>query len=319
MAILTKPPYPMLARVGRLEQLATAIADGYIIEPKLDGIRCMATVDHVAGRRTVRLFNRQRTEITGRFPDVVTDVALKVAADGVGGGLTLDGELYIVGAGGLADFQLIQTRANRVQNIAAMAEKYPARFGVFDVLRCRGEDVTGWTLDARRVLLMEVAGRLAVATYTQDEADALAARHVGEGLMIKHRGGRYYAGVRDANWLKCKWLREVEAVVGGVTHGIGRRAETFGGLLMGVPLPEDREGTGRLKYIGCVGTGFTDARLRSLMVHLRMLKTTECPFSERGADWDTMWFVRPIMKARVAFAEYTREEIMRFPRFLELL
>lgn len=312
LPILVKPPYPMMARVGKLEDVAHAVADGYVIEPKLDGIRCMVKIDEVGGARTVRLFNRQLVDITGRFPEVVADIRLKVRETDH----TLDGEIYVLGDEGQPDFQRVQTRANRLRYVADMAAVMPAKFTAFDILRAGGMDITRWTQEDRRRTLNHVAAQLVIATYSQSEADDLAARQIGEGLMLKHVSGKYYPGSRDAGWLKIKWLREVECVVGGVTFGIGKRESTFGGLLVGVPRPADREGTARLTYIGTVGTGFTNVRLEGLNTHLRTLRTDECPFTAHGADWDLAYFVRPVMRVKVAFAEYTRGGIMRFPRFV---
>lgn len=312
--LLRLPPYPMLARVGKIAQLRTAIADGYMIEPKIDGIRCLVVIDRVdADTRMIRLFNRQLVDITGRFPDVVDEVRLKVR----GVGHTLDGEIYVLGDDGHADFQRVQTRANRLRDVEAAAAAYPARFLAFDMLRYEGRPLTspGFSLRVRRELMFEVCGQLVISSFTQDEANRIEANHEGEGLMLKHRSGAYSPGERSPAWLKVKWLREVRATVGGVTFGIGRRASTFGGLLVGVPMPADKEGRARLRYVGTVGTGFTNDRLYELYAGLCNLRTADCPFVERGADWDIQFFVRPIVQVRVAFSDYTRDGIMRFPRF----
>lgn len=315
LSILMKPPYPMLARAGRVSDVEGALERGYCIEPKIDGIRCLAVVGVIAGERVVRLFNRQLVDITLRFPDVVNSLRSRVHH---ASNYTLDGEIYVRGEDGQPDFQLVQHRANRLRDVQVAMVEYPARYAAFDVLRINDRDVTGWTLDSRRSALDDVAGSLKIAEYTQDEADHLTITQEGEGLMLKLWSSRYRVGERDASWLKVKWLHEVEAVVGGITFGIGKRASTFGGLLVGVYKPGDAHGTGRLQYLGTVGTGFTDAALGMLATHFRSIKTADCPFAERGSDWDLAYFVRPVMKVRVAFAQYTRDGIMRFPRYISL-
>jgi bifunctional non-homologous end joining protein LigD len=315
--ILLKPPYPMLARAGKLEHLAHARSDGYRIEPKIDGIRCMAIVGTIGGQRTIQLFNRQLRNVTSRFPEVVEDMHLKVRTD-----CLLDGEIYVRGDNGHANFQLVQHRANRVQGIELASMQYPAHFVAFDLLRLDTHWLTGtrgWSLQARQAVLQDIAGQLCIATYTQEEADDLAMRQVGEGLMLKHVSSKYLPGERSPAWIKCKWLRSVECWVGGVTHGIGKRESYFGGLLVGVYMPEDTHGKARLQYIGCVGTGFNDDTLAYLSDVLPSHRTAECPFAQRGADWDVKYFVRPVQKIRVAFSEYTRDGIMRFPRYESML
>lgn len=314
LSILTKPPYPMLARAGSVEQVANAVSQGYAIEPKIDGIRCIAVVGTLVGESVVRLFNRQLVDITLRFPDVVGSLRQRRYKDCI-----LDGEIFVRGENGQPDFQLVQHRANRLRDVQVACVEYPAQYSAFDLLRIGGQDITGWTWHDRRISLQDIVPQLVIATYTQDEANDLVRSQAGEGLMLKQWSSRYRAGVRDASWLKVKWLNEVEAVVGGITFGIGKRESTFGGLLVGVYLPGDAHGTGRLTYLGTVGTGFTVAALEMLTTHFRSIKTADCPFAERGADWDLAYFVRPVMKVRVAFAQYTRDGIMRFPRYLGLV
>lgn len=314
LPILTPLVYPMLAKVGRIEDVAGAVGRGYLVEPKIDGIRCLAVLVDGA----IQLYNRQHVNITSRFPDVVDDIRLKVPGAGMLGRLVLDGEIYVRDDAGLPNFQLVQHRANRTLNIVSAAHDYPARYGVFDVLQS-GVSYMGMPLKKRRDILWEICPQLVVASYTQEEADDLVVREVGEGLMLKQLSSVYVPGGRDASWLKIKWLRETEVVVGGVTHGIGKREGTFGGLLVGVYRPGDENhGVTRLVYTGTVGTGYTDAMLNSLITHLRAIRTDVCPFDNRASNWDTKFFVRPIMKARIRFAEYTRDGIMRFPRFVGL-
>lgn len=317
IGILEKPPYPMLAKAGSLTALATATRDGYAIEPKLDGIRCMVTIEDAGGEPTIQLFNRQRTNITARFPDVVEYIRASMTTRSVGH--TFDGEIYIRGPLGEPDFQLVQTRANRVRDVMAMAVRYPARFAAFDMLRQAGRDITNWSLASRRHAIFQTAPMLGIATYTQEEADDIARRQAGEGLMLKLWSSKYRPGTRDPSWLKVKWLRDVECLVGGVTYGIGKRESSFGGLLVGVYRPQDAHGVARLTYIGTVGTGFTDAVLADLTRHLKQIRTADCPFMDRNSDWDLAYFVRPVMRVKVAFSEYTRDGIMRFPRFVAVL
>lgn len=314
LSMLTTPPYPMLAKPGKVGDVARAVAQGYIIEPKLDGIRCMAVV----GDGLIQLYNRQLVNITSRFPDVVDAIRLRTGVRPLLGRLVLDGEIYVRDEAGLPDFQLVQHRANRTLAIEQAVADYPAVFTTFDVLGSGAFTYSNYSLRYRRAILEEVVGPMVVATYTQDEADEHVKAQTGEGLMLKLASSHYHAGVRDPAWLKVKWLREAEVVIGGVTHGTGKREPYFGGLLMGVPLPDDRHGDYRMTYVGTVGTGYTDVQLEFLSTHLRNLRSVVCPFEKQGSDWDLKYFVKPIVRAHVKFAEYTRDGIMRFPRFHSL-
>jgi bifunctional non-homologous end joining protein LigD len=312
MAILTKPPYPMLAKTGTLHDVAKAVELGYIIEPKIDGIRCLAVV----GDGLVQLYNRQLVNITRRFPEVVERV-LAVAGRGVWmmGTLVLDGEIYVRGSDGQPDFQKVQHRANRIHDVDEAVLVYPAKYAAFDVLSSGKMSYLFYTLEARKRILAEVAGPLAIAEYTQEEADDLVARQVGEGLMLKHRSTIYDPGARHPGWLKIKWEHEIEAVVGGVTFGLGKREPYFGSLLLGIYRPGDPHSQGKLTYIGMVGTGFDDEALEHLTTHLSKLKTALNPFSRFAGDWDLKYFVHPMLNVKVRFSNWTRDAILRFPRY----
>jgi len=312
----------MLARTGKLSDLTDAVERGYIVESKIDGIRCLAVVGDMGG---VQLYNRQLRNITAAFPDACEQIKLRVRHPGP---LVLDGELCVLGPDGLPNFQLMQHRANRLHAVADTAMAYPAAYRAFDVLslspgRYFGrtfdmQDYTSWSLQDRKRVLWDIAPLLALPTFTQEEADAIATQEHGEGLMLKHGSSRYYPGQRSPAWLKIKWLREIEAVIGGVTYGYGKREPYFGGLLVGVWLPSDLEGKARLQYIGTVGTGFDTSSLEALTPRLYALRTPACPFDACSSDWDIAWFVEPVLGARIKFAEYTRDGIMRFPRFVGL-
>lgn len=289
---------------------------GYIIEPKLDGVRCLAVVGDVGG---CQLYNRQLRNITAAFPDVCAQIVGACPGVAMMGPLVLDGEVYVRGPEGHADFQLVQHRANRLRDVDAAVQAYPARYAAFDVLSSGRVDYKSLALVARKSILMAAAPTLAIATYTQEEADDLARCGTGEGLMLKALASRYVPGARSPDWLKLKWLREAEVYIGGVTWGVGRRADYFGGLLVGVYVPGDTHAKGRLTYVGTVGTGFTDEMLEVLTLRLRSLHTSVKPFAEADPGWDLAYYVQPVLRARVRFADYTRGRIMRFPRFAGLV
>ena len=108
----------------------------------------------------------------------------------------------------------------------------------------------------------------------------------------------------------------VEVVIGGFNAGTGSRASTFGALLVGRPAPD-----GSLAFAGGVGTGFTQARLESLLAMLRELVVPECPFNAvppRSATGDATW-VRPDLRAVVEITEFTNDGLVRHASFIDLL
>src|SRR3546814_13666370 len=84
-----------------------------------------------------------------------------------------------------------------------------------------------------------------------------------EGIVSKQLDARYSAG-RSSSWIKTKHAQGDEFVILGYTAP--KRSRTgFGSLLMAT------RDAGALRYVGRVGTGFDDARLRSLKARMTPL------------------------------------------------
>jgi bifunctional non-homologous end joining protein LigD len=131
-----------------------------------------------------------------------------------------------------------------------------------------------------------------------------------EGVVAKRLDSRYVPGARSRDWLKVKLFQTDEFVVGGWLPGEGRRDGSIGSLLLGVPTP-----TGGLAYSGNVGTGFTHAELRRLQARLAPLRQDSSPFTAGPAPKRASVFVRPEVVVEVAYAEKTRDGILRHPSY----
>src|SRR5690606_40943512 len=103
----------------------------------------------------------------------------------------------------------------------------------------------------------------------------VARGHGLEGVVGKRRTARYEPGRRSTAWIKTALLHTQEVVIGGWTAGEGRRAQTIGALLLGA-----YDDSGALRYLGHVGTGFTEAALRALLDQLRAREQATSPFDE---------------------------------------
>ena len=132
--------------------------------------------------------------------------------------------------------------------------------------------------------------------------------------MAKRLGSPYLPGRRSQSWRKIKNRPQQEVVIGGFTSGTGNRTGTFGALLVGY-----YEGD-RLHFGGGVGSGFDQRVLERLTRQLRGLRQDECPFDPtppRSYARDATW-VKPVLVAEIAFAEWTSEGLVRQASFLEL-
>ncbi|HEX6401136.1 MAG TPA: non-homologous end-joining DNA ligase, partial [Actinomycetota bacterium] len=156
-------------------------------EPKLDGIRALATME-TGG--TV-LTTRRGRDVTYQYPELhmVHELVDQVNA-------VLDGEIVAVDADGKASFEVLQQRMN-LQNereIKRTSVQIPVSYVVFDLLWLDGRDVTGLGLEQRRELLeliVEEDHRLQLMTYVDGEGTAFVegARRLGlEGVVAKRKG-----------------------------------------------------------------------------------------------------------------------------------
>ncbi|MDN8549830.1 ATP-dependent DNA ligase [Microbacterium sp. NM3R9] len=301
---------PMLA-VSASPSIGRAAAErwGAWVEFKWDGVRAIAQWD---GER-LRLYARSGTDITDRYPEL-TDADLGLGPEP----LTLDGEIVALDGARRPSFSLLQNRMHltKARDIARERERTPVDYFVFDLLRRRDLDLTSRPLRERRSLLEQAtAGSRAPLTVPPrtDDLDAAltAARELDlEGAVVKDPGSRYRTGIRSEEWLKVKLSRTQDVVVGGIRPGKGGRRGGIGSLLLGIP---DEDG---LRYVGRVGSGFSDAELTRLDGALSPRRSQRNPFvGVPSADASDALWVRPELVGEVEFAEFTPGGTLRHARW----
>lgn len=276
-------------------------------EMKWDGVRAVLYAD---GQR-LKAMSRNDIDMMGSYPELV-GLAAALPRDTV-----LDGEIVALDHSGRPSFEQLQARMHVVDTRRAeqLAETTPVTFMAFDLLRLEGRSSLPLPYTERRFLLegLELDARhwKTPPRWTEDGAAILQAardQHL-EGVVVKQLTSAYYPGRRFNGWLKVKNLRTQEVVIGGWQPGEGRREGAIGSLLLGLP-----EGD-QLRYVGKVGTGFTDRSLRELAELLQPLRTDTSPYVEPvprrdaiGAVW-----VRPAVVGEVRFGEWTRDGRLRHP------
>jgi bifunctional non-homologous end joining protein LigD len=288
-----------------LPMLATLVPEpfhrpGWVYEEKYDGIRTLA---YRRGGR-VRLYSRTLKDFTDEFAEIAQ--ALRELPEG---DLVLDGEIVAFDAHDVSRFQLLQRRA--------LGERIRILFAVFDCLERKGVALLRQPLAERRRALTAIvpprrgvlmrARRLAPNGLT---AYRTAQRKGWEGIIGKDDASIYEPGRRTRSWLKVKCRKESEFVIGGFTAPTGQR-RYFGALLLGL-----FDGPA-LRFVGKVGTGFTEKTLADLHARMQALRTEEPPFQQAPRERDVTW-VRPKLVAQIAFAEWTADGKLRQPVFLGL-
>ncbi|MCU1450375.1 MAG: ATP-dependent ligase [Acidimicrobiales bacterium] len=283
-----------------------AFDDGWLLERKLDGERCVARKD--GGE--VLLESRTGKDLTGTYPEIRASVKNQRPRQ-----ILLDGEV-VAYDGEQTSFSRLQQRLGTARPSPAQVAAYPVVYCVFDLLELDGEALTERPLLERRARLASAVRPSPALQITEawhgdsERRFAEACRSGWEGLVAKRVDAPYTLG-RSTDWLKLKCVWEQEFVIGGFTEPAGSRTD-FGALLVGYH--ED----GRLRYAGKVGTGYSVATLRDLGAGLRAIETPESPFVDarpvpRGTHW-----TRPELVGQIAFAEWTTDGRLRQPRFLGL-
>lgn len=293
---------PMLATRGELPADA-----GWSYEFKWDGVRALARVE---GGRTA-LFSRRGGDIGAVYPEL--------AGLGASFGTTqvwLDGEIVAL-QDGTPSFAALQKRMNASASRAKqLATHVPVTYVVFDLLHLDGSSLLGLPYSRRRALLEEfylTGAHWTVSPRFDDDGDAVvraATQQHLEGVVAKRADSTYRPGERSADWIKITESETLEVVIGGWRPGEGRRAGTFGSLLLGLPEPE-----GGLRYVGQVGTGFTDAMLEDLSVRLADAERETSPFTTqlpRDRAREAHW-VRPELVGEVVFKAWTDDGRLRAP------
>jgi len=289
----------------RLQPMLATLTDApfddpdWVFETKWDGFRMIAAID--AG--VVTLYSRNGKIISDSYlPVAQALVGLK------GGSTVLDGELVALDGHGVSHFQLLQN---------ALRTEAKLRYCVFDLMFEDGADLRGLPLVERKQRLRGLLPRHPLISFSSHRRTSgskffAEAQAKGlEGVVAKRSQSQYLSGLRSTDWLKIKTARRQEVVIVGFTPPKGSRPY-FGALLLAV-----RDGKA-WRYVGRVGTGFTQASLKELYGELRRLRTGASPF---GAGWkqaaDTSW-VKPELVAEVKFSEWTRAGEMRHPVYVGL-
>jgi bifunctional non-homologous end joining protein LigD len=267
-------------------------------EIKIDGYRILARIEN--GK--VRLLTRNGHDWSKKLPELCKALAtLEVGA------AWLDGEILVMDEEGRPDFQRLQNAFD-----AQLCEDI--HYTLFDLLWLDGADYRGQPLEARREALQQVlrGNGSDILRYSEDFTDDprsildSACRLGLEGLIGK-RAGSTYSEKRSRDWIKLKCKRRQEFVIVGFSEPKGSRSH-FGALLLGL---HDKDGA--LRYAGKVGTGFSTASLKALHQQLSPLQRKTCPLQEmpQGADAKGVTWLRPELLCEVAFAEITREGLVR--------
>jgi DNA ligase D-like protein (predicted ligase) len=301
-------PLRALAPMMATSATTLPVGDEWSYEVKWDGYRAQA----VKQGASVVLASRNLKDITKQYPSVAR-AAARVAADAA----LLDGEIVALDGEGRPSFQALHH---------ASFEGISLVYYAFDLLHLNGRDLTRAPLDERRATLRRIVDGsgvlLSEALPGTPEDISAAVRALGlEGVVAKRKQSTYAAGRRSDAWIKVRFAKHQEFVIGGYKPN----ATNFDSLLVGY-----YDGN-RLVCAGKVRSGFTPHLRAEVFEALRPLVAARCPFANLPSSKSSHWgegitaeemtqlrWLKPRVVAEVSFAEWTRDGSLRHAAFLGL-
>ncbi len=278
----------------------------HLYEIKWDGIRVLAFF----GKDRIRLQTRRHLNTTHRYPEIV-----RALRDLPGEGI-LDGEV-VVFDGDKPSFERALERelVSDPTRIAQRVRDIPAYYVAFDLLYLDGRVLIEEPLSERKQILSELLTEspprpIIESAYILERGTAYyqeAAEQGLEGIVAKTLDGRYLPGKRTRDWIKIKTRRTIDCVVLGTVlkKGTGRVKS----LVLGAYRND------ALIWIGNVGSGLDGKTLHALKQELGPLENDPPKGLKVVAPGNVCW-LRPVLVARVEYAETTREGRLRAPVFV---
>lgn len=265
------------------------VGANWVHEIKFDGYRVQLRVED----NTVTLKTRKGLDWTEKFGAIAKEAASLPH-------VMIDGEIVALGENGAPDFAALQ---------AALSERRTKDliFFAFDLLFANGVDLRELPLSERKERLGEMLGDvdrgeanlIRYVEHFSNGGDAVlrsACRLSLEGIISKKADAAYVSGRTDT-WAKSKCRAGHEVVIGGWSTTNGR----FRSLLVGVNRGE------HFAYIGRVGTGYSEAKVKQLLPRLKEMKAAKSPFTGDGAPKkdSTVFWTKPELVAEIEFAGWT--------------
>jgi DNA ligase D-like protein (predicted ligase) len=291
---------PMLATSA--EKLP--VGPDWTYEVKWDGYRTLA----LKVRERVTLLSRNLKDATNQYASVARRAA-KLNAETV----LLDGEIVALDDDGHPSFQALHHQA--AQTLVYYA---------FDVLHCDGRDLFKVPLADRRTILGAVLKGTHVLSSdplpgTPDQIEQAVRELRLEGVVAKRRHSLYEPGRRSHSWIKVKFNRRQEFVIGGFKPA----ASSLESLVVGY-----YDGR-RLLFAGRVRAGLSLHDRTEVLRRIAADQVDRCPFanlpSTRSGHWgegvtqddmSKLRWVKPKVVVEVSFVEWTRDDMLRHSEFV---
>jgi bifunctional non-homologous end joining protein LigD len=263
--------------------------EGWCHEIKFDGYRVQLRVE--GGEATLK--TRKGLDWTDKFQAITKEG--NALPD-----MLVDGEIVALDHEGAPDFSTLQAAISdgKTDNLI---------FFAFDLLFAGDEDLRPLPLGERKARLKKVlearakskARSIRYVEHFESGGDAIlqsACKLSLEGIVSKKLGAPYRSG-RSENWTKAKCRAGHEVVLGGWKTTNGKFRSLMAGVYRG----------GHLAFVGMVGTGFGQDKVRRIMPALKAAASDKSPFGGKDAPKKTrdVHWLKPELIAEIEFAGFT--------------
>ncbi|HYS87231.1 MAG TPA: DNA ligase D, partial [Bradyrhizobium sp.] len=263
--------------------------EGWCHEIKFDGYRVQLRVED--GEATLK--TRKGLDWTDKFRAIANEGSSLPD-------VLIDGEIVALDHNGAPDFSTLQ---------AALSDGKTDHliFYAFDLLFADGEDLRRIPLGERKQRLKQLLearakGKAKLIRYVEHfetGGDAIlqsACKLSLEGIVSKKLGAPYHSG-RSENWTKAKCRAGHEVVLGGWKTTNGKFRSLMAGVYRG----------DHLAFVGIVGTGFGQDKVRRIMPALKAAASDESPFGGKDAPRKTrdVHWLKPELVVEIEFAGWT--------------
>ena len=273
--------------------------DEWVYELKYDGYRLeLAVAD---GKAVV--YTRSGLDWTERFSHLAADAGgLKCRS------ALIDGEAVVLDAKGVSQFP----------SLVAALEKHSndIQFVAFDLLSLDGRDLRKKPLAERQAALRGIVGdgvtRIQVATHIEGDGQRVFEQAVAagaEGVVAKDRTAPYVSG-RTHAFVKIKGYPRTDVVI--VAYKPSTKSDNFASLHAAV------EEDGGLRYVGGIGTGYTEAQRAALFKKVSRGAAAKPLVPLKGEIPKGLKYLKEPLRAEIRFGGWTGEGHLRQARFLAL-
>lgn len=298
----TKRTNPFKSCNVQLATLTDKIPTGknWIFEIKYDGYRMLSFVES----NKIKLLTRNQQNYTTKFASIVN--SLKELTKDIP--FVLDGEIVCFDKNGKSNFSLLQESIKNESNNFS--------YVVFDILSYNGKDLRKEMLKTRKEylenLLSNCPKNIIYSTFVVGSGKQtfnLAKKLNLEGIVAKNLNSTY-SGTRNKDWLKIKCYKRQEFVIIGYTTT--EKNEKLSAILVGYYKNKN------LIYAGKVGTGFTERKRQELNKLFKDYIIKKCPLKKELNLKDNINYLKPKLVAEIQYAEFTKENLLRQPSFIDL-